>query len=94
MISKDYILFMRRLADYRPFLNVLAASEEQIEKQRHMEYVSRFLVHTYIPYNNKLDVEEFIKEADRVKTIRSRAITIVRRAVAHFARSGRDNRLA
>jgi hypothetical protein len=32
--------------------------------------------------------------ADRVKTIRSRAITIVRRAVAHFARSGRDNRLA
>lgn len=62
MISKDYSLFMRRLADYRPFLNVLAASKEQIEKQRHMEYVSRFLVHTYIPYDNKLDVEEFINE--------------------------------
>ncbi len=32
--------------------------------------------------------------ADRVKTIRSRAITIVRRTVAHFARSGRENRLS
>ena len=27
-----------------------------------MEYVSRFLVHTYIPYDSDLDVEEFIDE--------------------------------
>jgi hypothetical protein len=39
--------------------SVLAASDDQIEQQRHMEYVCRFLVHTYIPYNVKLDVEEF-----------------------------------
>jgi len=31
--------------------------------------------------------------ADRVKAIRSRAITIVRRAAAHFARSGREQPL-
>jgi hypothetical protein len=41
---------------------VLAASEDQLEKQRHMEYACRFLVHTYIPYDVKLDVEEFIDE--------------------------------
>ena len=30
-----------------------------------MEYVSRFLVHTYVPYDGKLDVEEFIDEGSR-----------------------------
>ena len=27
-----------------------------------MEYVSRFLVHTYVPYDGKLDVEEYVDE--------------------------------
>jgi len=53
---------VRELADYDPFRTVLAASEDQIEQQRHMEYVCRFLVHTYIPYNVKLDVQEFIDD--------------------------------
>ena len=62
MVNGQYAAFMRGLAESQPFLTVLAASEDQIEKQRHMEYVSRFLVHTYVPYNGKLDVEEFIDE--------------------------------
>jgi hypothetical protein len=62
MVSPDYSQFMHGLADYPPFLTVLAASEEQVEKQRHMEYVSRFLVHAFVQYNNTLDVEEFIDE--------------------------------
>lgn len=62
MVNGEYAAFMRRLAESEPFLHVLAASEDQIEKQRHMEYTSRFLVHTYIPYDGKLDVEEFIDE--------------------------------
>lgn len=53
---------MRKLAEFQPFLNVLAASEDQIEKQRPMEYVSRFLVYSYVPYDGKLDVQEFIDE--------------------------------
>lgn len=60
MANRDYAAFMRQLADTPSFLTVLAASDEQIEKQRHMEYVSRFLAHTYVPYDGKLDVEEFI----------------------------------
>ena len=62
MVNGQYAAFMRGLAESQPFLTVLAASEDQIEKQRHMEYVSRFLAHTYIPYDGKLDVEEFINE--------------------------------
>jgi len=62
MVNRQYATFMRGLAESEPFLTILSASEDQIEKQRHMEYVSRFLVHTYLPYDGKLDVEEFIDE--------------------------------
>ena len=62
MVNDAYAAFMRELGESNAFLTVIAASDDQIEKQRHMEYVSRFLVHTYVPYDGKLDVEEFIDE--------------------------------
>jgi hypothetical protein len=62
MVNEEYAKFMRALAESPDFMAVLSASDDQIEKQRHMEYVSRFLVHTNIPYGGKLDVEEFIDE--------------------------------
>jgi hypothetical protein len=62
MVNPDYGQFVRDLASYGPFRSVLSASEEQLEKQRDMEYASRFLVHTYVPYDRRLDVEEFIDE--------------------------------
>jgi len=60
MISEPYFNMVKTLADYEPFRIVLAASDDQIERQRHMEYTSRFLVHTYIPYDGKHDVEDYI----------------------------------
>jgi hypothetical protein len=62
MVNKDYSKFIKEVADYMPFRKVLAATEDQIEKQRHMEYASRFMVYTYIPYDGKLDVEEYIDD--------------------------------
>jgi len=62
MVNPDYGQFVRDLASYGPFRTVLSASEDQLEKQRDMEYASRFLVHTYVSYNKRLDVEEFIDE--------------------------------
>lgn len=62
MINAGYANFMRSLSKLDDFRVVLSATEDQIEKQRHMEYVSRFLVHTFIRYDRKLDVEEFIDE--------------------------------
>lgn len=61
-VNPDYAAFMRQLAGRESFLTVLSASQEQLEKQRDMEYVSRFLVHTYLDYDRKLDVEEFIDD--------------------------------
>src|SRR5262249_44867357 len=62
MVNPAYSRVMHQLADNNQFRTVLAASEDQIEKQRHMEYVSRFLVHTFVPYDGDLDVEEFVDE--------------------------------
>jgi hypothetical protein len=62
MANAPYAQFLRELASYQPFHKVLAASEDQLEKQRDLEYATRFLVHTYINYDGKLDVEEFIDE--------------------------------
>lgn len=63
MVNEDYARFMRDLSVSSDFLAVVSLSEEQIQKQKNMEYVSRFLVHTYIKYDGKLDVEEFIDES-------------------------------
>jgi hypothetical protein len=62
MVSSEFAAFMRGLSQRSSFKVVLSASAEQIEKQRDMEYVSRFLVHTFVPYDGKLDVEEYIDE--------------------------------
>lgn len=62
MVDAGYAAFMRGLSQRGSFLAVLSASPDQLEKQRDMEYVSRFLVHTYVEYDGKLDVEEFIDE--------------------------------
>ncbi len=63
MISQSsYFDFVKLLANHGLFLTVLAASDDQIERQRHMEYASRFLVYTYIPYDRKHDLEDFIDD--------------------------------
>jgi hypothetical protein len=62
MVNPNYFGFMKGLAANEDFLTVLNASQEQLEKQRDMEYVARFLVHTNRGYDGKLDVEEFIDE--------------------------------
>ncbi len=63
MVSPAYHQFMRECAHRQSYLTVLSASPDQLEKQRDMEYVSRLLVHTYVQYDGKLDVEEFIDKS-------------------------------
>lgn len=60
MIDNQYFQHLKNLSNSTSFREVLAATEDQIERQRHMEYASRFVVHTSIDYEGKLDVEEFI----------------------------------
>jgi len=60
MANPDYFQFIKTLADRQDFLDVIALTPDQLEKQKHFEFASRFLVHTYIEYDKKLDIEEFI----------------------------------
>jgi hypothetical protein len=60
MVNPTYHQFMLECAQSESYRTVLSASPDQLEKQRDMEYLSRFLVHTYVQYDGKLDVEEFI----------------------------------
>jgi len=60
MVNEEYFKFIKDCSLNNNFLNVLSPSEDQLEKQRDTEYVSRFLVHTFVDYNSRLDVEEFI----------------------------------
>jgi len=60
MVNPAYHQMMRELSQRPSYLTVLSASPDQLEKQRDMEYVARYLVHTYINFDGKLDVEDFI----------------------------------
>ena len=52
-----------KLAAEKPsFLKVTGMSEDQIDRQRHMEFAVRFLVHANINYDGSLDVEEYVDE--------------------------------
>ncbi len=62
MIDRGYFLAIKAAAESDPFLEVAKVSSAQKEKQRHMELAVRFLVHTLVPYDGTLDVEEFIDD--------------------------------
>jgi hypothetical protein len=62
MINPEYFRFVKAAAEQQYFKEIFALNEDQIEKQRHMEMAVRFLVHANVPYNGKLDVEEYIDE--------------------------------
>ena len=62
MVNGHYYQAVKGAADMAPFQAVTAFSEDQVDRQRHMEYAVRFLVHTLVPYDGKLDVEEYIDE--------------------------------
>lgn len=62
MINGDYFRAVKAAAEQQPFRTVTSVTEEQAERQRHMEMAVRFLVHTNVPYDGRLDVEEYIDE--------------------------------
>ncbi|WP_198040446.1 DUF262 domain-containing protein [Sphingopyxis sp. QXT-31] len=62
MVDADYFRAVREVAELPLFKRMVGVSEEQEQKQRHLELAMRFLVHSYIPYDGRLDVEEYIDE--------------------------------
>lgn len=62
MVNKEYFKAIKLAANNPDFLALIPVSEEQMIKQKHVEWAMRFLVHVSVPYDGKLDVEEFIDE--------------------------------
>lgn len=62
MVNGAYYQFIKELAGQNAFRETISLTEDQIERQRHLEYATRFLVHSYVPYDGKLDIEEYINE--------------------------------
>jgi hypothetical protein len=62
MVNGEYYRAVKAAAEQQFFQIVISVTEDQIERQRHMEFAVRFLVHTCVPYDGKLDVEEYIDD--------------------------------
>lgn len=62
MVSPEYFRSVKLAAEDTQFKKLIGINSEQLEKQRHMELAVRFLVHTFVPYDGKLDVEEYVNE--------------------------------
>lgn len=62
MINRDYFRTVKAAAETPSFRTVVAVNDDQADRQKHMEMAVRFLVHTYVPYDGLLDVEEYIDD--------------------------------
>lgn len=62
MVNGDYFRAVKLAAEQQAFQAVTNLTDEQADRQRHLELAVRFLVHTFVPYDGKLDVEEYIDD--------------------------------
>lgn len=62
MINGDYFRAVKAAAELHTFRHVISITDEQADRQRHLELAVRFLVHAKVPYDGNLDVEEYIDE--------------------------------
>lgn len=70
MINDDFFEVLKSLANNSDFLAVIDVNDDQLEKQKNFEYACRFLTHVLIPYDSKLDVEEYIDESIKQIAVR------------------------
>lgn len=62
MIDPAFNTLMKELSQDKSFCEVIDVKREAKDKQKDMEYVSRFLTYTYIPYDGTLDIEEYVDD--------------------------------
>lgn len=62
MVNASFFGTIKQAAESEAFKNVVQLTEDQLEKQRHMELAMRFLVHSNVEYDGRLDIEEYIDE--------------------------------
>lgn len=62
MVNQTYFRMVKSLAEHESFQRITGFTDDQKDRQKHMEFATRFLIHTFMPYDGKLDVEEYIDD--------------------------------
>ncbi|MCX7207492.1 MAG: DUF262 domain-containing protein [Proteobacteria bacterium] len=62
MVNAEYFAVVKKLANRESFLAVISATDDQMDRQKHLEFASRFLTHTFFNYDGKKDVEDHIND--------------------------------
>jgi hypothetical protein len=62
MVNPGFFRQVKAVAESASFVGLIGATPDQMERQRHVEWAVRLLVHTNTPYDGRLDVEEYIDE--------------------------------
>lgn len=65
MMDPNFNLLMRELAANENFTSIIELNGDAKDKQRDMEYVSRFLAYSWIDYDGTLDIEEYVDDSLR-----------------------------
>jgi hypothetical protein len=52
--------FMRDLSNYESFKKIMSQTSRSVEEQGLMDYVTRYLVFSFVEYDKKLDIEEYL----------------------------------
>tara|TARA_R110002072_G_scaffold302603_1_gene486680 strand:+ start:140990 stop:142093 length:1104 start_codon:yes stop_codon:yes gene_type:complete len=63
MINKDFNDWLTKRAKFGPFLKTVCQTDTALEKQAAVELVLRFLAFRLVPYDNKMDVHEYLDDA-------------------------------
>ncbi|MGC5781618.1 DUF262 domain-containing protein [Methylobacterium sp. NFXW15] len=62
MVNKEYFRMVKSLAETESFRQITGFTDDQKDRQKHMEFATRFLIHCFTSYDGKLDVEEYIDD--------------------------------
>lgn len=60
MVNPGFFQDVKKIAENENFLTVCGITDEQKERQRHLEFATRYLVMASIPYDGTLDVEDYM----------------------------------
>lgn len=60
MVNKEFYNSIDKAAGDKTFQRLMVINDEQIERQKHMEYATRFSVYSFVDYDGRQDVEDYI----------------------------------
>jgi len=81
LANKEFTSEIKSFANSEQFIRVFRLNQENVTSQLNMDYASRLIVHSYVDYDNKHDVQDFL-DKEIVEILTSRDIGEVMQRVA------------